>query len=85
MLLGETCMVNGMQAKVNARFPIEVLLFLLLLKNLIQRMLKSAELRSLEADLDQRLGLFRCGNSCHAFSDKEGDHILTSCKLFSSD
>lgn len=33
----------------------------------------------LEAHLDQRLGLFCCGDSCRAFSDKEGDHILTSC------
>lgn len=45
MVLGETCMVNGMQAKVNACFPLEVLHFLLhLLKDLIQTTLKSAKI-----------------------------------------
>lgn len=42
-------------------------------------------LNSLEADSDQLPELSRCRNSCHAFSDKEGDHILTSWELFSFD
>lgn len=67
--------VNGMQPKANACFPLEVLLFLLLLwKDLIQMTLKSAELGSHEADLDQRLRLF-CGNSCMPSQTKR----VTTC------